>query len=374
MSGASGKGFRHVGHIDVAGGGQVSVQDGYAFIGHIDPPHGTTIVDISDPRNMRVVSELQVPMHTHSHKARVFGDTMIINYEQYGPHDPAFQGGIKIFDIADKRRPREVAFFRCDGGGVHRFDYDGQYAYISPQVEGWLGNIVMIVDVREPSRPAEVSRWWMPGQWTAGGETPTWEGARHRCHHPLRYGDRLYTSYWHGGFVILDIADITQPRLVSHVDWSPPYPCPTHTALPIPHALQGRRFLVVTDEEVKDRLAPTPSAFLWMVDVSDERHPVPVSTFRVPHDKPFDPVCSFGAHQPQEQVDGNLLFVTWFAGGLRAVDIGDPYAPREVGHFQPQPGRGQSIVQSNDVFLDRKTGLIYLMDRLCGLDVLEFTP
>jgi hypothetical protein len=366
--------FRQIGHIDIPGGGQVVVQGGNAFVGHIDPPHGTTILDVSDPKHMRVVSQLEVPGHTHSHKVRMSGDVMVINYEQYGQLHPEFRGGIKVFDISDKARPRELAFFRCDGGGVHRFDFDGQYAYISPQVEGWLGNVVMIVDFKDPQRPSEVSRWWLPGQWTAGGEVPTWEGARHRCHHPLRFGDRLYTSYWHGGFVILDISDMSKPRLVSHVDWSPPYPCPTHTALPIPHEIQGRRFLVVTDEEVRDRLAPTPSAFLWMVDISEEANPVPVATYRVPHDKPFDPVCSFGAHQPQEQVEGNTLFVTWFAGGLRAVDISNPYAPVEVGHFQPQPGKGQSIVQSNDVFFDRKTGLIYLMDRLCGLDVLEFTP
>jgi len=185
-------------------------------------------------------------------------------------------------------------------------------------------------------------------------------------------GNRLYTSYWHGGFVILDIDDISKPKLVSHVDWSPPYPCPTHTALPIPHEIVGRRFIVCTDEEVSDRLHPTPNAFLWVVDVTDETNPVPVSTFRVPHDKPFNPDCWFGAHQPQEQVDGNVIFVTWFAGGLRAVDISDPYTPREVGHFQPEPGPGEAIVQSNDVFYDRDSGLIYLLDRLNGLDVLRF--
>jgi len=30
------------------------------------------------------------------------------------------------------------------------------------------------------------------------------------------------------------------------------------------------------------------------------------------------------------------------------------------------------MVQSNDVFYDRETGLIYLLDRLNGLDVLRF--
>jgi hypothetical protein len=38
----------------------------------------------------------------------------------------------------------------------------------------------------------------------------------------------------------------------------------------------------------------------------------------------------------------------------------------------PQPGKGHGIVQSNDVFFDKSTGLIYLLDRLGGLDIVEF--
>ena len=366
--------FRQLCHLDITGGGQVFVEGSWAYVGHLEPPHGTSILDVSDPRKPRVVSHLEVPPHTHSHKVRVHGDVMLVNYEQFGAADPAFRGGMKVFDISDRTAPREIAFFRCAGGGMHRFDSDGRYAYISPQVEGYYGNIVMIVDISKPAQPTEVSRWWLPGQWTAGGEKANWERARHRCHHPLRLGDRLYTSYWHGGFVILDVSDLARPRLVSHLDWSPPYPCPTHTALPIPHPIRGRRILVVTDEDVSDRLAPEPNAFLWIVDITDETRPTPIATYRVPHDKPFDPNCWFGAHQPQEQVDGNVLFVTWFAGGLRAVDISDPWAPREVGYFAPQPGAGQKIVQSNDVYYDRRNGRIYLLDRLNGLDILEFQP
>lgn len=367
------KGFRQIGHIDIPGGGQVVVQGTYAYVGHLEPPHGTSILDIADPAHPKVVAHLEVPEGTHSHKVRVHGDVMLVNYESYGgPAKNGFQGGLKIFDVADKTKPREIAFYEAAHTGVHRFDFDGRYAYFSPEVEGYLGNIVMILDLEDPSKPKEVSRWWLPGQWTAGGETPTWQGKRHRCHHPLRLGDRLYVSYWHGGFVILDVSDLAAPRMVSHLDWSPPYPCPTHTALPIPHSVKGRRLLVVTDEEVSDRLTPEPNAFLWTVDITDETRPIPIATFRVPNDEPFNSKEWFGAHQPQEQVSDNTIFVTWFAGGLRAVDISDPYMPREIGYFMPEPGQGQSIVQSNDVFLDRPAGLIYLLDRLCGLDVLEF--
>ena len=77
-----------------------------------------------------------------------------------------------------------------------------------------------------------------------------------------------------------------------------------------------------------------------------------------------------GAHQPAEQVYGHTLYVTWFAGGLRAVDFTNPYMPKEVGYYVPMPGKGQSVVMSNDVFHD-KDGKLYLMDRYDGLEILE---
>ncbi|MBV8169468.1 MAG: hypothetical protein JO021_21915, partial [Alphaproteobacteria bacterium] len=45
-----GKGFRQVGRAEIPGGGQVTVQGTYAYVGHLDPPHGTSILDVSDPK------------------------------------------------------------------------------------------------------------------------------------------------------------------------------------------------------------------------------------------------------------------------------------------------------------------------------------
>ena len=64
--------------------------------------------------------------------------------------------------------------------------------------------------------------------------------------------------------------------------------------------------------------------------------------------------------------------MTWFGGGLRAVDISNPYRPEEVEHFMPAPGSRPEHRQSNDVFVDKDRGLVYLIDRLNGLDILEY--
>src|SRR5262249_637393 len=117
-----------------------------------------------DPKHPKLVSQLEVPEGIHSHKVRVSGDVMLINYERYQTKKEA-QAGLKVFDISDKSKPREIAFFKTAGKGVHRFTFDGRYAYLSPTFEGYVGNIVMIVDLKDPTRPEEVGRWWMPGQW-----------------------------------------------------------------------------------------------------------------------------------------------------------------------------------------------------------------
>jgi hypothetical protein len=361
------KNFKLVGRTDIAGGGQVVVENGYAYVGHMDPPHGTSILDVKDPKNPKIIAEIEIPKGVHSHKVRVSGDIMLVNLERYQSKEK-LPTGMKVYDISNRERPREIAFFETDGG-IHRFTYDGRYAYLSVHLKDYRGRIPMIVDMNDPAHPTEVGRWWMPGQWIGGGENPAWQGTDHQCHHPIRYGDRLYVSYWHGGFVILDIADMTKPKFLSGLNWSPPYPSPIHTTLPLPWKLMGRDMMVVVDEEAGKR-APAPPAFMWMIDITDEKHPVSVSTFNPEAAFTIAPGHQYGAHQPAEQVYDNKMFVTWFSGGLRVVDISNPYQLKEIAYYVPKPGRGQSKVKSNDVYRTAD-GLIYLIDRLDGLEILE---
>ena len=361
------KNVRPVGRTDLAGGGQVVVENGYAYVGHMDPPHGTSILDVKDPKHPKVVAHIEIPQGVHSHKVRVSGDIMLVNIERYRSKEEQ-PTGLRVFDISKRDKPKEIAFFET-AGGVHRFTFDGRYAYISPHLEGYVGRIMMILDLKDPTRPTEVGRWWKPGQWIAGGEKPSWEGTAHQCHHPIRHGNRLYVSYWHGGFVILDITEMSRPQFISGFNWSPSYPSPIHTTLPIPWKLMNRDVMFVSDEEA-GKLAPAPPAFVWMVDITDETRPVPISTYAPAASAGIAPGNQYGAHQPAEQVYDNKMFVTWFSGGLRVIDISNPYSPAEIGYYVPEPGRGQKTVKSNDVFR-AENGLLYLIDRLDGFEILE---
>jgi hypothetical protein len=105
--------LRHLARLDIPGGGQVVAEGGHAFVGHMHPPEGTSIVDVEDPRRPRIVSQVSLPAHTHSHKVRVHGDIMLVNNELFragvgGERPDDFEGGIKIYDIADRSKPRQI--------------------------------------------------------------------------------------------------------------------------------------------------------------------------------------------------------------------------------------------------------------------------
>jgi hypothetical protein len=248
---------------------------------------------------------------------------------------------------------------------------DERYAYISTEMEGYVGNILVVYDISHPSLPEEVSRWWMPGQHVAGGETPTWPGQQHRLHHALRVGDELWASVWYAGVRVIDASDIRKLRTLGAFNYHPPFPEPTHTVTPVPVRWNGRRVAAAVDEEHEHKKGQL-HAGLWFLDVEDLSDIRPIGMFHLSElASPFSANgARFGAHQFQERVRGNRLYCAWFSGGLRMIDISDPTAPDEIGWFMPEPSAGETSPQSNDVFVDER-GLVYLLDRNAGFDILE---
>jgi hypothetical protein len=128
-----------------------------------------------------------------------------------------------------------------------------------------------------------------------------------------------------------------------------------------------------------------------MVDVTFETRPVGVSTWTVP--EASGSFCSrggrFGAHSVAENLTpvyhGRVLFVTFFNAGLRALDIRDPFNPREIAYYIPAVtaktdkrcvGEGANerckvAIQSNNVEVDDR-GYVYVVDRAnTGMHILE---
>ena len=406
--------IRKLGRLDIEGGGQIVVQNGYAFVGHMKPPMGTSIIDVRDPANPTVVAHVAPPDEwSHTHKVRVAGNLMITNVEmdrrhflRKGDKIPALRGrglddagvaaelgvaegdiavleearargyqsgGFRVWDISDKTAPKLLSYVKTHGFGVHRFDMDENYAYISTEMEGYVGNILVIYDLADPANPNEIGRWHMPGQHLAGGETPTWEGYGVRLHHAMRVGDELWAAVWHAGARVLDASDLTNPTVKGSYIWPKAIPEPTHTIMPLEQRINGRRYAVAIDEE-HDHKPGRLHGFLWVMDVTDMDNIEAVAAWDLSERAcPWvgEPGARFGAHQFRERLDTTLVYATWFAGGLRVLDLADPLLPVEVAHYMPDFEDGRAP-QSNDVDLDDH-GRIYILDRVNGVDIVEMT-
>ncbi len=399
--------MRLIGHSDQGGRGdglQVMVHRGYAYVAH-PWSGGFSILDVRDPKNPGATTFVPAPPNTWTihlqshddlllvvHALDLFADVRFADEKAYytgsvgeavgGAKAKHWSAGVAIYDIARPDAARQIGFFPIDGVGAHRVWYvGGRYAYVSALIDGFTDYIFLIVDVSDPTRPTEVGRYWLPGMNRAAGETPTWApGKRFALHHGLAAGDTAYACWRDGGLTILDLADRSRPKLIAHRNWSPPYSGGTHSALPLP----DRDLLIVADEAVADN-EEDGRKLTWVFDIREPSNPISIASFPTPAEADYRAKgAHFGPHnlhenRPGSFVSSTLIFATWQNAGLRAFDIADPYAPKEVGALVPaaptrmidrRPDRPK-VIQTADVFVD-SSGLIYATDYNAGLSIIEF--
>jgi hypothetical protein len=362
------------------------------WLAHESAPKNFTAVDVTDPRKPHVVVQTELPhAKVRSNSLDVVGDVMAVAYQT---KDVGLKpAGFDLFDISEPEKPKLISHFDCSGPysrGVHAVWFvDGEYVHMASGAADFQpthpndDQCYRIVDVRDRAGPREVGRWWMPGT-RVGDDVPPPPrlpkiDAGYRAHNTNVYPerpDRAYIGYIDGGAVILDISDKSRPKLVSNWRYSPPYNGFTHTVLP----LLDRGLLIVSDECIKNDGADWPK-LVWVVDAREETRPVPISTLPLP---PYESFVKrggrYGAHNLHENlpVPGSwrsqeIVVGTFFGGGVRAFDVGNPYQPQEVAYFVPgTPGNSPAgSIQLNDVYVDDR-GFVYTVDRFVGgLYILE---
>ena len=364
------------------------------WLAHESAPKNFTAVDVSDPRKPKVVVQTDLPQaYMRSNSLEITDNVMAVAYQtQKVGLKPA---GFELFDISVPEKPKSIAFYDCSGPhsrGVHQLWFcDGEYVHMSAGAPDFTpthpndDQFYRIFDVRNPSKPTEVGRWWMPGTRQGDSEPPP---ARHqkplldrgnRAHNTNVYPqrpDRCYLGYIDAGMYVMDISDKSKPKPICRWDNSPPYTGFTHTVLP----LFERNLLIVTDESTADNAADWPK-LIWVLDARDEAHPIPISTCPMP---PVEAYANrggrFGAHNIHENTprptawhSDQIVIGTFFNGGLRAYDISNAYQPKEVATFiAPAPAMSAAkSIQLNDVFVDERK-IVYTVDRFSGgLYILE---
>jgi len=396
--------IKFISHCDQGGRGdgvQVMVHNGYAYIGH-GFSNGITVIDVRDPKHPRTVNFLACPPNTRALHLQVHDNlllavngpsmwTMQVNEKAYFSGSPAellkgqersYASGLRVYDISRPETPREIGFMPTAGVGPHRIWYvGGRYAYVSIHFAEYTDHMLAIVDMSDPTRPTVAGKWWLPGMWSAGGETPSWPaGRRYALHHALVAGNIAYGAWRDGGLTLIDVADPARPNLLCHRNLDPPFGGGTHSPLPLP----DRNLLVLADEPNYANCSQG-LRYIWIFDVRVPTNPVSISTLPVPDD---DDYCAkggnFGAHNLWENRPGafqssRFIFATYYNAGVRAYDIDNPFHPREIAYFvppnpermfDPRPDRPK-VTSSNDCFIDTQ-GIMYLTDANGGLNILQF--
>src|ERR1700751_3963434 len=153
-----------------------------------------------------------------------------------------------------------------------------------------------------------------------------------------------------------------------------------------------RDIVMIVDEAIQNECGE-PRQMVWFAAVTTETRPMMISSYTVP--EASGNFCErggrFGSHSSNESMDPvyykKLAFIAFFNAGVRALDIRDPYHPKEVGYFIPSitdktdkrcvtvDGKDpcKVAIQTNNVETDDR-GSIYFVDRAnTGMPILELT-
>ncbi len=190
---------RLVGYSDLQGRSslQVTLKGNYAYVGHhkgdeFNPltgemePNGTTIVDVANPKEPRIVK------HIPGYKGAGCRAVQVVE-KQYDGKDYLLRNqecreftGFEVWEVTDRSRPELVSTI-SPLQEAHKSWWDAQtgYAYLSGTWPGWRGQHLIIYDLKNPYKPKLVSNWGLPGQ--APADAP---GPQHKLHHPVIRGDR----------------------------------------------------------------------------------------------------------------------------------------------------------------------------------------
>ena len=383
--------------------------------------NGTSIVDVTDPSKPKYPVPHSRPGGEFRSRRRA--DDPRLRRQRLAEGRP--QRGLSAA-LVRRRRPRDLergrsvearaglqAELESEGHPQELWECDTGIAYLVSGVEGWRSRrMTEVFDLSDPAKPVKIRDFGLVGQEPGtSGTVPT---DLHGMISTGPQGNRIYFGYGTNKGGVVQIVDrdklLKGPKeptpdnlrypIVRQIDLLPI--SGAHTTVPllgVPVAEfakdkdgKVRDFIMIVNEQILNECLE-PRQMVYFMDVTVESRPMVVSNFNVP--EASGNFCGrggrFGSHSANESTapvfHKKVAFFTWFNGGVRAVDIRDPYQPKEIGYFIPPiteatdkrcikvdgKDRCKTAIQSNNLETDDR-GYVYVVDRAnTGMHVLELT-
>ncbi|WP_460448525.1 LVIVD repeat-containing protein [Alsobacter sp. SYSU BS001988] len=383
-------------------------------------PNGTSIIDATDAAHPKYLKHLPGQPGTYeaggAQMVRVCDGKSLPKGDKSAVYMLRTFGGEahEIWNVADPANPALVT--RISGlKDTHKswWECDTGIAFLVSGAPDWrTRRMTQVYDLSDPAHPAKIRDFGLPGQEPGStGAVPT------ELHGPIStgpQGNRVYFGYGTNKGGVLQIVD--REKLLN----GPKEPTPenlkgpeiarmamsslngAHTTFPMlqmPVAEFAkdkdgakRDIVMIVDEAILNECNEARQ-MVWFVDVTVESRPMVVSNYTAKESS--GDFCQrggrFGSHSSNESMDPvfykKMAFIAFFNAGVRALDIRDPYNPKEVGFFIPSvteatdnrcvkvdgKDRCKVAIQTNNVETDDR-GLIYIVDRAnTGMHILELT-
>jgi hypothetical protein len=385
--------------------------------------NGTSIVDVTDPAHPKYLKHIPGLEGTYedggAQMVRICPGRMLPKGDPNKFYMLRVFGGQghEIWDVTDPANPALLT--RLMGlKDTHKnwWECDTGIAFLVSGAEGWrVRRMTQVYDLSDPTKPVKIRDFGLPGQ--EPGATGTVPTELHGGISTGPQGNRVYFGYGTNKGGVLQIVD--REKLLN----GPKEPTPdnlrypevgrlemtplngAHTVFPmlrmaVPEfandkAGSTRDFVMIVDESLVNECQQAETRqMVWFADITVEAKPMVVSNYTVPEKS--GAFCQrggrFGSHSSNENMAPvfykKVAFVTWFNAGVRAIDLRDPYQPKEIGYFIPAiteatdkrcvkvdgQDRCKVAIQSNNVETDDR-GYVYVVDRAnTGLTILELTP
>jgi hypothetical protein len=322
----------------------------------VRPDGGIAIVDAADPAHPRQVGVIPPVGLSTQRELRADAGLGILVVEGYSPFIDGAVGSseslnyLKVYDIHDDcTRPRLLSTYDFGPRAPHEFflwkdpNRPGRaLAYVTFTI---YSPDLLVLDLSDPASPALAGAYDLGVDQTHKTVDFVDESGSGYLHSLAVSDDgtRAYLATWDYGYYELDTSMLANPPVVDvgvgvarpvgvgHFDDGHT----VHSAVPF---AGGRPYLVFTQEDYANAGHGCPFGTLRTGRIGNDGGATQLAEFSLPENDPArcgDKNGTFSSHNPT--LFPHLALLTWYSGGLRAVDLTDPAQPYEDGAFVPDP-------------------------------------